>query len=376
MIEIIYVFSGLVFLLFFGVLFFCLRGIGMNAKYPLQNWVEWPKVSVLLAARNEEKLILRSLEAMHHFDYPKVKLQILVGNDQSEDRTEELIRSYIKGKPSFELLNIEQNLGKGRGKANVLAHLAHHADGQFYLITDVDVALPAGWVKSMLAQFTPEVGLVSGTTLCAKGGFFAWMQRIDWIHFMGYIKAMANQGIACTSVGNNMAVRAEAYWQTGGYENIDFSITEDYKLFQEVSAKGWGWRNILTPESTGQAWYIDSLPEFLNQRKRWLQGARDLPFNWKAMMVIFGAFFPAFWLLLPVNPMLALAVVSVKFILQSYFIGRCLQLAGQARPSGYLLVAYEVFLQFSVLLSVFFFLLPFRTRWKGRVYNRAYLGDI
>lgn len=376
MTELIYICSGLAFLLFFGVLLQCIRGIRLQPQKSLQDWKEWPKVSVLLAARNEEKLILRSLEAMNNFDYPLDRLQILVGNDQSEDRTEELIRSYIKDKPQFSLYNIERVMGKGRGKANVLAHLAHQADGQFYFITDVDVALPAAWIKSLLAQFTPEVGLVSGTTLCANGGFFAWMQRIDWIHFMGYIKAMANQGVACTSVGNNMAVRAEAYWQTGGYENIDFSITEDYKLFQEVKAKAWDWRNILSPESTGQAWYIESLTEFLNQRKRWLQGARDLPLNWKAMMVIFGAFLPAFCLLLLVNPLIALLIWLAKFTVQSWFIGRCLQLAGQAKPPWYLLLAYEFFLQFSVLLSVLFFMLPIRTRWKGRVYNEAYLGDI
>ena len=42
-----------------------------------------PKVSVLLAVRNEEENILRCLEALEDMDYPKNKIEILIGNDRS-----------------------------------------------------------------------------------------------------------------------------------------------------------------------------------------------------------------------------------------------------------------------------------------------------
>ena len=52
----------------------------------------------------------------------------------------------LEGKPKFRLYSIDKTVGKGRGKANVLGQLAHHATGEFYFITDVDVKLPANWI--------------------------------------------------------------------------------------------------------------------------------------------------------------------------------------------------------------------------------------
>lgn len=368
--------AGMLLLGYFVVLIWCIAGILRPERSEVRQWKQWPKVSVLLAARNEEKLILRNLKALASLNYPQDCLEILIGDDQSEDRTAEIVKQFIAQHPNMKLLEIKKNMGMARGKANVLAHLAHHAHGDFYFITDVDVQVPPDWIKDLLERFTPETGLVSGTTLCDHGNLFAEMQRIDWMHFMGYIKAMANVGIACTSVGNNMAVRADAYWETGGYENIRFSITEDYRLFQEVTRRGWQWANILTPGSTGQAWYIDRLSDFLNQRKRWLQGAVDLPLNWKLMLFVFGAFIPLFWGLVWFYPAFFSVLLFTKCLLQSWFIMTCFKKAELRPPGVFYLVLYEVYLHWMVLASAVFFALPLATSWKGRKYNKAYLNDI
>ena len=137
---------------------------------------------------------------------------------------------------------------------------------------------------------------------------------------MGYIKAFARVGVGCTSVGNNMMVRAKAYWETGGYENIDFSITEDYKLFKEVTSRGWSWKSDLRSSTLGLAWYIPSVKEMLHQRKRWLIGARELPLNWKVLIVLYGLFIPALMVLFMLNPVLASFTWFLKVMAQSLFI--------------------------------------------------------
>lgn len=334
---------------------------------------ELPMVSILLAARNEEKLILRCLNAIEHIDYPKDKIEILIGDDMSTDRTAELVNSFILEKSNYTLFSITQNLGKGRGKANVLAHLAHKAKGEYFFITDVDVSLPPQWVKGMLRQFRPGVAIASGYTICEKGSFFANMQSIDWMHFMGYIKAFARVGVSSTSVGNNMAVLAKAYWETGGYENIDFSITEDYKLFKEVTARGWKWSNDLDPDTLGLATYIPQYGEMLHQRKRWLIGARELPWNWKGMILLYGLFIPALLVLFFVSPGLALLSWFTKLMIQSVFISMlCVKL--KQRPFSIIqLYIYEIYVLFNTLATALFFILPIKAVWKGRTYNKTYL---
>jgi cellulose synthase/poly-beta-1,6-N-acetylglucosamine synthase-like glycosyltransferase len=351
--------------------------VWMNKENKLvaQEPESWPVVSILLAARNEEHQIIRSLSSILALDYPTDKLQVLIGDDMSTDNTAALIEDFIKEHEHIKLIYIKENLGKGRGKANVLAHLAHEAKGEYFFITDVDVALPEQWIKGMLKQFKPEVGIASGITMCERGKFFATMQSIDWLHFMGYIKAFARVGVGSTSVGNNMAVRKDAYWETGGYENIDFSITEDYKLFQQVTKNGWKWSNSLSEETLGIAKHLSSPKEMLHQRKRWLIGARELPLNWKIMIVLYGLFIPALAALFIINVNLAILTWFLKLMAQSIFIAvLCLKL--KVKPFTFAqLMVYEFYVLTVTFVTAVFYFLPVKSRWKGRVYNSEYLKE-
>lgn len=362
--------------IFFGIQVFSLVSILQHTDKKLEKRKDFPMVSILLAARNEEQLILRNLTAINVLNYPKDKLEILIGNDESTDNTAQLVTDFIQDKPHFQLFHIDKTVGKGRGKANVLGQLAHKASGEFYFVTDVDVKLPENWILALLQEFTEGVGLVSGTTKCERGNLFATLQSIDWLHFMGYIKAFANAGVGCTSVGNNMAVRAEAYWQTGGYEEIDFSITEDYKLFKEVTSRGWQWRTIMGEDSLGLAWYIPSIKEMLHQRKRWLIGARELPLNWKGMIILYGLFIPVVLAVFWFNPRLAFAIWISKFLVQSVFI-IFLCLAAERRPFSFLyLIVYEFYVILNTAATAIFYWLPIQSVWKGREYNLSSFGTI
>ena len=292
----------------------------------------------------------------------------------TSDNTVPLIQSFITDKNNYQLVPILENLGKGRGKANVLAQLAHIAKGEYYFITDVDVALPTQWIKALLQEFTPKVGIASGTTLCEKGNTFSTMQAIDWLHFMGYIKSFANAGVGCTAVGNNMAVRAKAYWQTGGFEHLDFSITEDYKLFQAVTKQGWEWRTTLQPETVGKAWAIESIWEMLHQRKRWLIGAAELPVNWKGLILLYGLFIPALIVLIFLSWKLALVIWLSKFLIQTVFIQLLCKKVGVAAFSLIELLQYEFYVVANTDATALFYLLPFNPQWKRRRYSRHNLS--
>ncbi|MCB0733265.1 MAG: glycosyltransferase [Bacteroidetes bacterium] len=361
-----------------GIIFFCfliiqvttLLAIFRPEQHSWKTYEDLPKVSILLAARNEEELILRSLESIDALRYPSNKLQVLIGDDASTDRTAELVKDFISTRKNFQLISIGHNLGKSRGKANVLAHLAHEANGEFYFITDVDVKLPENWIIRLLSTFTDEVGISSGTSTCETGEtFFSKLQSIDWLHFMGYIKGFANLNVGCTSVGNNMVVRAKAYWETGGYEAIDFSITEDYKLFKEVTANGWQWRTSLDPDCLGLATAIPTIKEMLHQRKRWLIGARELPTNWKFFLILYGMFIPALVAGMVWYAQLTLMIWLSKFLIQSFFILILQRKAGIQISSIGMLIVYEVYVLVNTFVTALFYFMPIKAIWKGRTYS-------
>ena len=283
---------------------------------------EFPKISIWVAARNEEDSIIPCLESLAQLDYPQDQIQILIGNDGSDDRTEELVREFILGKPNFQLISINERLGKAEKKANVLAQLAHASTGDYYLVCDADIRVKPSWAKEMVRHFSHGIGVVSATTLIDDLSLFAKMQRFDWLYFMGLIKSAAGLGIPCTAVGNNMAVSKAAYWATGGYENIEFSITEDFKLFRAILDQGYGFRHLCNAKSTSVSAAAPDLKTLLQQRKRWLEGGRDLPPYWKVIIGLYGSLNLSLLILVFFHPWLALFLVFCRVMLQFLFIQR------------------------------------------------------
>ena len=83
--SIIIIYFIIFFISLFLLLYWWLTNTKDNYKLELKNY---PFVSILIAARNEEKNILSCLTALSRLNYPKDKYEVLVGNDGSEDNTE------------------------------------------------------------------------------------------------------------------------------------------------------------------------------------------------------------------------------------------------------------------------------------------------
>ena len=330
---------------------------------------ELPLISILVAVRNESKHIIRCLDALNKLDYPKEKIQFLIGEDQSEDNTAELITAFITDKPSFKMVPITSTLGKAKGKANVLAHLAHLANGDIYLITDADVAVHENWAREMVSFFSNNIGIVSGTTIVEDNGTrMGRMQEIDWMYFMGLLRSFGYYGLKCTAVGNNMAITKDAYWSTGGYEQIDFSVTEDFKLFKEVRARGFDTINIMNKNVINRSAPVDDFQLLMHQRKRWLVGARELPFYWWLIFGIFGLFGPAIIVLFIYSLKLGLIFYGIKLLLQSLSVYLLKSKIDLRKNFDYLL-PYEVYSICVAVCTQVFYFLPFNFKWKNRTYH-------
>lgn len=327
---------------------------------------ELPFVSILVAARNEENNIRRCLESLNALGFPKQNYEVLIGNDQSEDNTGSVVNEYIKDKPNFRLINIKENLGKAKGKANVLAHLAHEAKGKYFFITDADIAINPDWINCFLPfLYSPET-YVSGTTIVKGSGFWSNLQEMEWILFNAIYRCIDEfQPVA--AAGNNMALSAEAYWKTGGYENIEFSVTEDYQLFKEMKKLGYKHRQILRPCSLGLSLPVGGFASLLRQRKRWLVGGRDLPFFMWVLLTLYALFLPAlvglFFLSLP----LALMFLVFKVLLDGVFMYVTAKRVNFLFKL-WLMPVFEIYLYILNILVFIYFFIPVKVYWKGRKY--------
>lgn len=328
-----------------------------------------PFVSLLLAVRNEEKNLLRCLESLVELDYPKEKLEILVGNDCSEDRTGEIAERFAAEHSHIRVFHLDgSEYAQTKGKARVLAFLANQAKGEYFFITDADINMNRSWMKGLLAAFDKNTAIVSGMTMSESGGFFANLLSLDWMYFMSLNNSFSNIGTNVTAVGNNMAITAEAYKNSGGYENLPFSITEDYKLFKIIHNMGYKIKNPINSETLLACDPIHTFYDWLHQRKRWMRGGMELPLVWKSLMLVLAVYYIAMIWLLIFAPKIWIAVWFVKFILQSLQLFTTSHLVEQKPPSFLNLLLYDLYLYFAIPIMAVFYMLPTKIEWKGRKY--------
>ena len=327
-----------------------------------------PSVSILISARNEEVTILDCLRAITQLDYPSQGVEVLIGNDQSTDATRSVVADFIQNKPGFRLYDIHEQQAGLAGKANVLAQVARQATGQLLFFTDADTQVPPGWLTEMSRQCIGNVGIVTGITLPEGPKLFHKLQTVDWLYNLTLTHLVSSMGVPVTAMGNNMAVSRTAYAAVGGYESLPFSVVEDYTLFRAIIGKGYGFKNLLNEQVLARTKPVDSLREFLHQRKRWMRGATALPV-WMVVS-LYGHYLAGPLLLLIgfFQPVLAIALYLARLFMQTLIISFGISRLRQTQLWPYALL-FELYQLLIGPLSVLFYLLPAPIDWKGRKYK-------
>jgi cellulose synthase/poly-beta-1,6-N-acetylglucosamine synthase-like glycosyltransferase len=328
-----------------------------------------PYISVLVAARNEEAYLPDCLDSLLAQDYPAEKLEIWVGNDQSTDRTAEILAVYAKKYPMLKVLHVKEVWGSAKGKSNVLAQLAKNAGGDYLVMTDADMQHPKSWLRNMLSlAHTEAYDMVTGITLVQGERAMATWQRMDWLLALGMVEVVSTRGIGVTAMGNNMLVRRDAYRATGGYEALPFSITEDFQLYRELRKQGGKTINWIGEELVAFTRPIPECIDLLHQRKRWMRGAVTLPPLMVALLGIQAVFFPVVLLGIGLWPMVFLPIALLKILSQSIFISQTAQSSG-AKVEGKYYLTYEFYSALLSLSLLLFYALPIPVQWKGRNYR-------
>src|SRR5260370_30059171 len=80
-----------------------------------------PAISIIVPARNEETHLEECLRSLSEIEYPKDKLQVIIVNDSSVDRTVEIAQHMVRTHPCMELITTRQGEGNLQGKSNALS---------------------------------------------------------------------------------------------------------------------------------------------------------------------------------------------------------------------------------------------------------------
>jgi cellulose synthase/poly-beta-1,6-N-acetylglucosamine synthase-like glycosyltransferase len=325
-----------------------------------------PTVSVVVAARNEEKNILRCLESLDKLIYPEGKLEIILVDDQSTDNTGKIIDDFIFGKENFRKIVSKKEIGRLKGKTNALANGLEVAGNEIIFTTDADCEVKPTWIKRGASYYFKNVGMVNGITTQSAFDAFSGMQSLDFIYLLIVAASTINLGSPISCIGNNMSYRKVAYNEVGGYENLPFSVTEDFNLMMAIyRLKKF---KIIFPVDKDTL--VTSLPcqdikSLFHQKKRWAVGGLGVPF--RGFVIMANGFLTYLGILLTpffYTP-LCLYLIVLKVIVDLFVLYPVLKILGIRENIRYF-ISFQFYYLFYVLTLPFIVLAGRQVTWKGR----------
>jgi len=343
--------------------------IGCSRKFPKIDEKNLPDVSVIVAARNEETNILRCLKSLDKLEYPEDKLQIILVDDRSTDNTSNIIDNFILGKLKFTKIVTKKEIGRLKGKTNALANAIEIATGEIILTTDADCVMVPSWVKTTLSYYQDDVAMVNGFTTQTADSNFTGMQAIDFIYLLIVAAGTINLRTPISCIGNNMSYRKKAYFEVGGYENLQFSITEDFNLLKAINKLNK--YKIIYPLDkaalvTSSA--CKNVKSLFHQKKRWSIGGLKAPwqgyiififgYTTNVLMLLTVFFFSKVWFYL----------VLFKLVIDFFLLLPAYKRLGLIKDLKYFIAFQIYYIIYVTLLPLIIFATGRRVHWKGREY--------
>lgn len=269
------------------------------------------KVSVLIAARNEENNIEKLLESLHKQSFPKELFEIIVVDDHSTDNTKNNINNFINKNKELDIKLLDaENIGKKLAISQAL----HKAKNELIIVTDADCDLNSLWIESIVGFYQDKKCkmILAPVLLSPADSFFEKMQVLEHLSLIGSTAGSAAIGFPVMCNGANMAYERKAALEVEKYRK-DFNIPSGDDMFLlEQFVKNYGHKNIkflLSKSAIVKTKTCKTIKDFLRQRRRWVSKTKSYT-SWKviftALIVLFfnlsiismlvsALFIPALW---------------------------------------------------------------------------------
>lgn len=343
----------------------------------------YPCVSIIVPAKDEEKMIGKCLDSLINQDYPKDKYEIIIINDRSTDKTQDIISFYQKRNPIIKSIEIKENLSGLTGKQNAVNEGLKLCKGEIIMNIDADCIAKPKWIKNTVSRFTLKTGLVMGFNITCNDNrlpsIFAELQALDMLFLLDSATGSIGVGVYAGCAGSNIAYR-KAVLEDENFQKLGFTITEDTAVIQAVSKNSnWDVRVVYDKDAMVMTPAETSLRKFFSQRIRWTLGGLVTK-SW-ILFPLYLAFLYHVSLLILIP--LAFFLNSLQMIVLLSFVVKCLidfircwQVCRSFDRTDLLkfFMLYEFFMIFYSVFIGFVSLFVRKIEWKGDVYNISKRG--
>ncbi len=202
---------------------------------------EWPKLSLIIPARDEADTIEAAVQSRLQDDYPN--LEIVLIDDRSGDGTGEIIDRLAANDPRVHVLHIRELPADWLGKVHALQRGYEASSGEWLLFTDADVHWVPGTLRRSVAHALAR-GLdhVAVIPELWRAAFLLDVLLATFVRLMCLLGRLWAAGdprsTAAAGVGAFNLVRRAAFERTPGFPWLKFEIVDDIGLGQMLKAAG------------------------------------------------------------------------------------------------------------------------------------------
>lgn len=244
----------------------CLQSKIASANISKQHPIEYPAVSIIIAAKNEEKNIIRRIHNLLNMEYPR-DYEIIVVSDGSEDETNTLVADEMRNHANIELVAYAPS----RGKAHALNRGVERATGEIIVFTDCRQVFSTNAVLELVVNFSEDVvGCVSGELFFKNEQWNEPKVEVGayWKYEKFIRKAESSAGSVVGATGAIYAIRKKLYKPIP-----EKTILDDVLIPMNIVRQGY--RVIYD----GRAEAYDQISK--DVKEEWKRKVRTLAGNWQ-----------------------------------------------------------------------------------------------
>ena len=226
-------------------------------------------VSIVIAARDEEDKIGKTIDDILSQNYPKELFELIVVDDHSTDRTSEIVLSY----GNVKLIQLNENQAINSYKKKAVQTAIGNSRGDLIVTTDADCRMGPNWLATIVSYYE-ETGckmISSPVAYFEEKNLFERLQTLEFGYLIGLGASTIGNKNPSTCNGANLAYEKKAFFEVGGFKGIDDLASGDDELLLHKMAAIYGDKiGFLKNRSAVVYTHAKAtVNEFIQQRKRW-----------------------------------------------------------------------------------------------------------
>jgi len=247
---------------------FILISLLLDKRPVRKHFVEYPDITVLMAAYNEGPNMEGSLATFAEQTYPG-KMRVIVCNDGSKDNTAEIVYRLMKKYAWLDICDLKQNVGKSQalnaGLAMVDTAITITVDGDSYLHHDA--------IKHIVERYMsdPDDTVAIAGSILVRNSHVNWVTRIqEWDYYLGIAAVKRLQSFyhgTMVAQGAFSLYRTDILRKVNGWPHC---VGEDIVLTWAFLKMGY--RTGFAEDAILFTNAPENLMQFIKQRQRWSRG--------------------------------------------------------------------------------------------------------